>query len=441
MSDQLKNALTSLFSDACGTVPMDNLPLFEILEQIKSHKYAQKIDKARKLYNAWKAATKGELTKCTEAVAYSNFKKTLPAFTTSGVFKKRAAQGLEKHSGFIMIDLDKLCIKTAKIRETLKLDPYVAFILLSPSGEGLKLGVRIHGNDHEKSFEALKVYFDREYQLGVDPSGKDVSRLCFVSHDPELWINDQAILFELPDSDHATSALLPTTIDPIRLDPSSSVTPSLNDCKPVDLQSSASLHNNCTRALRNMEAHKAALNSLASPELRRLYVQLVEGRFEAKEGQRNSVLIQAVPFLFRAVSPPILMVFMKCFYESNAGLFKDGLDTHMHEAEDMLKSVAVTYNSELNEQHQQIYGGLEEIQRDAFRICRDLAALPDPKKEPFTFYLACGQLGTRLGIHAPQAQRLLRLFSKYGILRLIAKGTRREPGTSGKAGTWEWLLG
>ena len=38
-------------------------------------------------------------------------------------------------------------------------------------------------------FKAIANYLKHQYQLEVDPSGKDVSRACFLPHDAEAFIN------------------------------------------------------------------------------------------------------------------------------------------------------------------------------------------------------------------------------------------------------------
>ena len=72
-----------------------------------------------------------------------------------------------------------------------------------------------------------------------------------------------------------------------------------------------------------------------------------------------------------------------------------------------------------------IYEALPEDERDAFRICRDLAKLPTPEREPLTFFVSCNHLGDRLRLHPPEAQRILRKFEKsYGLVKLLESRAR-----------------
>lgn len=125
-------------------------------------------------------------------------KKTLPAVTWSGRFTKRKADALEHYTGIICIDVDKLDFTALNIAHdnlTTNPPPGLLSYFESPSGNGLKLlfltatGPEQHG----AMFQAIANYLAQGYyQLEADPSGKDVCRLCFVSYDPAIYINEEA---------------------------------------------------------------------------------------------------------------------------------------------------------------------------------------------------------------------------------------------------------
>ena len=106
----------------------------------------------------------------------------------------------------------------------------------------------------------------------------------------------------------------------------------------------------------------------------------------------------------------------------------------------MLESVTKTYVAELSASESQIYEALPDREQDAFRICRDLALLAEPKRPPFTFFLSFNHLADRLGIFPMQAKRIMRQLEIYGLLKLVKKGTRRAEGVPGVAGEYQWLL-
>jgi hypothetical protein len=192
----------------------------------------------------------------------------------------------------------------------------------------------------------------------------------------------------------------------------------------------------------NIKARREALNSLAAkhPRLVGLYTGLIEPRFQAQAHERNGFIVQSVPFLYRAVAAQCVLELVGCFYDCNRALFNDPREQHMKEAKAMLESVAKTYTESLNNDERRIYDALPGHEQEAFRICRDLALLPEPKREPLTFYLSYNHLADRLGIFPMQAQRIMRQLESYGLIKLLKKGTRRAVGVRGEAGTYQLLI-
>ena len=187
-----------MFADARGQTPR-HCELSAVLEAIRGGKYAEPIRRARELFAAWKAVCPAlDSKKSPEAQAYDAHKKTLTAFCISGTAASRT-EPLE-HSGLLQGDLDKLNGTLEAVRDRLKADPHVAFGFVSPSGDGLKLGLRIDGTRHLDSFLAAEKYFLATYGCKLDTSVKDRLRLCFVSHDPQAWTNPGAVPLPIPDA-------------------------------------------------------------------------------------------------------------------------------------------------------------------------------------------------------------------------------------------------
>jgi hypothetical protein len=128
----------------------------------------------------------------------SDFKKKFPYVTFSGVFEERAADKLIEHSGFIVLDFDDL-EHLEDTFEQLKSESYIFAMFVSPRGTGLKILVKINPNKHLDSFLELEKYFSKNYNLKVDPSGKDVCRACFLTYDPNLFQNQDSKLFSIDD--------------------------------------------------------------------------------------------------------------------------------------------------------------------------------------------------------------------------------------------------
>ncbi|MBF0196854.1 MAG: hypothetical protein HQL32_04055 [Planctomycetes bacterium] len=129
--------------------------------------------------------------------------KRLPYFVPAGVFSVRNKHNLEKSSGAVTMDIDDISIKVAeriKKAESKKPETLAAFI--SPSG-GLKLLIMVTPNDltsesYLERWEAVRLRFESEYDISVDASGKDPARACFVSYDPEVYYNPNAVPWSIP---------------------------------------------------------------------------------------------------------------------------------------------------------------------------------------------------------------------------------------------------
>jgi predicted P-loop ATPase len=123
-------------------------------------------------------------------------KTALNAVTASGVFKERKSNLLIKHSGMICIDIDakdQICDFDI---EQIKEDDFVYCVHRSCSGNGFAVYVKIDPERHLDAFLGLEEYFFVNYSIVVDKSCKDISRLRFVSYDPELHLNEKAKVFK-----------------------------------------------------------------------------------------------------------------------------------------------------------------------------------------------------------------------------------------------------
>lgn len=123
-------------------------------------------------------------------------KQKLECVTASGTFDERAKSKLVEHSGLICIDIDaKDQISNIDI-EALKNDAYVYVIHKSVGGQGLAVYFKVDKTKHDDAFLGLEKYLFEKYLLVTDKSCKDVSRLRFVSFDPDLYINSNAKTFK-----------------------------------------------------------------------------------------------------------------------------------------------------------------------------------------------------------------------------------------------------
>lgn len=130
--------------------------------------------------------------------AASPLKMRLPGVLFSGVFSQRNAESITRHSGLICVDLDHLD-NVAQTKEQVASDPHTLAAFTSPTGTGLKVVFRCNPSvPHIASFAAAEHYCLAVFGLNIDQACKDVCRICFVSHDPEAFMADDAV--PLPDS-------------------------------------------------------------------------------------------------------------------------------------------------------------------------------------------------------------------------------------------------
>lgn len=159
-------------------IPTDTISLSNVYHLINNKDYKQKTFTLRNLED--------------KATARTYKAQSFDYVTFSGTFAKRADKNLLKHSGLLTLDFDDLA-EIEEIKEKLLVDEYfeTELLFISPSGNGLKwiIPIDIKTDTHLNYFLAISNYLKQAYQLTVDPSGKDVSRPCFLGHDPNVYIN------------------------------------------------------------------------------------------------------------------------------------------------------------------------------------------------------------------------------------------------------------
>jgi hypothetical protein len=125
-------------------------------------------------------------------------KKELPAICFSGTFNKRTDASLIQHSGFICLDFDGYDKQKEMLhdKENLTKNKYVFSVFISPSGNGLKVIVKIPADaeNHTNYFNSLEKYFNSPY---FDKTSKNLSRVCYESYDPLLYINENSSVWDV----------------------------------------------------------------------------------------------------------------------------------------------------------------------------------------------------------------------------------------------------
>lgn len=173
------NTTIGLYPHINEVIRHKDITLTDFLQDVQNGRWEDLVLKVR--------TAKGELLT-------KKAKSELPYVTVSGSFKKRNNEGLDKHSGFLAIDIDKLGDKLNITKEDLSNDPLFYAVFVSCGGRGLCGIVRINPKAHLESFYFMSAHLFDKYNINVDDKCKDVSRPRYVSYDPDIYINENSQL-------------------------------------------------------------------------------------------------------------------------------------------------------------------------------------------------------------------------------------------------------
>jgi hypothetical protein len=165
--------------------------LLKVLQEIKSDKYQSEINSIRY------ALHKGD-----EKTA-SEIKSGLIGFTTSGTFgESRTKANINSYSQVVGLDFDHIPLNYMEELSRLMNDCKHTFAsFISPSGEGLKVFIKVNTNaeQHTTAYNQVANFYKELSGYDFDPKCKDITRLCFVSCDTDLFLNEDATIFEVKE--------------------------------------------------------------------------------------------------------------------------------------------------------------------------------------------------------------------------------------------------
>lgn len=181
---EIKDILVSVFPNVRAKDCPKNVPLTEILDDIKTGK-------------GYVKNRVGAIRKETDHSKRNELKlKLLPAFCPSGIFERMEDAKLVAMSGIVCIDLDNVPNLNTEISR-LKGYAFVLSIFKSPSGEGIKILVA-HDLREPSRHKDLYWYVGTQLELTgrtdlkFDTSCSNISHPCFWSYDKDLYINKDA---------------------------------------------------------------------------------------------------------------------------------------------------------------------------------------------------------------------------------------------------------
>jgi len=170
----------------------------EVLESIQTEKYFRQVNYLRNLLSEGRQDE------------YDRDKKKLPGVTFSAAFQeKRKKQSLTEYHQIIVLDIDKLDNnELSRVSKILENDKYVFTSWDSPSKKGKKGLVFLSFEElfedidlntfHKLAFKKVKDYFEVTYDVFLDESGSDTTRLCFYSSDCHLHMKEDLTPFNVP---------------------------------------------------------------------------------------------------------------------------------------------------------------------------------------------------------------------------------------------------
>lgn len=165
--------------------PLRIVNLLQVCQVIRSHYYEPVIRLLRSI---------------DDKEAQRRFKaKYLDYITPSGIFSYDNDESLISHSGILCMDLDDIenvIELKQKLIDDIHFDTLLLFI--SPCGHGLKwfIAIDLDVCDHKTWFTSVRNYLMATYGLSdkqVDKSCSNVSRACYMSYDPDAYINSEFI--------------------------------------------------------------------------------------------------------------------------------------------------------------------------------------------------------------------------------------------------------
>jgi hypothetical protein len=150
------------------------------------------------------------LRKISEQAARQEFKKkNLDWFSFSNFTNGIRRDEMFLNTSYMTVDLDHLGENLSKTRTQLKADTKVFCVFDSPSGDGLKVIFHLDQpvtseEEFRRKHKECQAYLRETYEVTVD-TDDDPSRACFLSYDPEIYVNPSAERF----TGYVSSKVLP----------------------------------------------------------------------------------------------------------------------------------------------------------------------------------------------------------------------------------------
>ena len=168
------------------TAPMSLTTLASIIDEIRSSgNLAATIQEIRALDKKIKK----------EKDKRNNIKKYRLPYITLGKFKDNYLNNENyEENRFPVFDFDDLNDKLDTVRKQLETDPTTFILFTSPSGNGLKQICEFDsditdGEEFRRLYKRHASILEDRYGIKLDPKTHDPARACFLSYDPNIFVN------------------------------------------------------------------------------------------------------------------------------------------------------------------------------------------------------------------------------------------------------------
>jgi len=171
---------------------VDSLSLAKIIEQIRGNKYKKTVSEIRKLIKI------GDLERAKQV------KRTLVAFTVSGSFEGGPKMVfLKAYNPFVILDINNLTPHLLRyLIFGIKKIEFTKAVFVSPGGRGLKIIVEVDSEmkKHDLAWEQVREFYEEKLAVAVENKGDKITRLCFMSHDPDAYFNLGSSVYKVATS-------------------------------------------------------------------------------------------------------------------------------------------------------------------------------------------------------------------------------------------------
>ncbi|MFX3681376.1 MAG: BT4734/BF3469 family protein [bacterium] len=390
-------------------------------------------------------------------------KSSLPAAKVHGVFKGNRAVDLETCSGLICLDFDKVGGEEAihSLKTSVSKHPSVLCAFTSPSGNGLKV---VFASDSESEAEhnqcwtaAREVfagYIAPSSSTKLDSTPKNIAANCFVSYDPDIYINRSAVPFLALDGNNSSigaregtdwhssllqreeSGLETASLETLQSCKGASLGPTTRTqqttTSEISVVSEVSISQSGENHWKTAEIAEKAIEDLP-PALRKIYERFISRR-AVYRGQRFFFLQKLIKPLFRTCGREQALKLIELHYGIQTGIWSTPLAEHLKDAQAALEAAEEGYPEEISAQAAVIYKDLPtEREKAAFRICLDLS-----QSRKGEFHMSMNQLGERIGVRAEQAKRILTGLRAVGAIELCKAGKKWAEGDKPRAHSYLW---